>query len=76
MTAEEAQVARDLLQRDDYRQLVEEHHRLDHRIHELSDRPHLSTPEQIEETALKKMKLQIKDRMADIARHHARNHSS
>ena len=70
MNAEEAQSLRGLLlQHDDgYRQLVEQHHDLDHRLHELSDRPYLSTSEQLEEVNLKKRKLALKDRMEQMAR--------
>ena len=70
MNAEEAQSVRGLLlQHDDgYRQLAEQHHALDHRLHELSDKPYLSTSEQLEEVTLKKRKLALKDRMEEMAR--------
>ena len=70
MTAEEAQSVRGLLlQRDDaYRQLAEQHHELEHRLHELKGKPHLSTSELLEESTLKKRKLAVKDRMEQIAR--------
>jgi uncharacterized protein YdcH (DUF465 family) len=74
MNAEEAQSVRSqLLQHDDgYRQLAEKHHELDHRLHELTDKPFLSTTEQFEEAALKKRKLALKDRMEEMARTFAR----
>jgi uncharacterized protein YdcH (DUF465 family) len=60
-----------LLQSDDeFHQLAAQHHELDHRLHELTAKPYLSTPEQLEEVTLKKKKLQIKDRMEDIMRRH------
>ena len=70
MNAEEAQSVKGLLlQHDDgYRQLVEQHHNLDDRLHELSDKPYLSTSEQLEEVTLKKRKLALKDRMEQMAR--------
>jgi uncharacterized protein YdcH (DUF465 family) len=49
-----------------YRQLLEEHHQLDRRLHELTERSYLSTPEQLEESILKKQKLAVKDRMAGL----------
>ena len=57
---------------DAYRQLAEEHQSLDRRLHELTERPYLSTTEQIEETRLKKRKLALKDQMAGLSRrrHH------
>ena len=73
MNAEEAQSVRGLLlQHDDgYRQLVEQHNELDHRLHQLTDKPYLSTSEQIEEATLKKRKLALKDRMEEMARAYA-----
>jgi len=76
MNAAEAQEVKNLLlQRDDtYRQLAEQHHQLDHRLHELTERHYLSNSEQVEETTLKKKKLALKDRMEEIARAYAQGH--
>ena len=58
-----------LLQTDEeFHQLAAKHHELDDRLHELTAKPYLSEPEQVEEVTLKKRKLQIKDRMEDILR--------
>ncbi len=58
-----------LLQTDEeFHQLAAQHHELDDRLHELTDKPYLSEPEQLEEVNLKKRKLQLKDRMEDILR--------
>lgn len=66
-----------LRQNDVFRQLVSEHHELDTRIAQLSHLSHLSDQEQLEETALKKRKLALKDRIADILRHyHLKQHGS
>lgn len=60
---------RRLLQDDEeFRQLATQHHDLDEKIHNLTARPHLSEPEQIEEIRLKKRKLQLKDQMESILR--------
>ena len=61
---------RDMLLKTDheYHELAVKHHELEDRLHELTARPYLSEPEQIEETNLKKRKLQLKDRMEDIIR--------
>ena len=65
------ELKRRLLQSDEeYRQLATKHHDLDEKIHDLTNRHYLSEPEQIEEVTLKKRKLQLKDRMEDILRHH------
>jgi uncharacterized protein YdcH (DUF465 family) len=55
---------------DEFRQLVTQHHDLDERIHNLTSRPYLSEPEQLEEATLKKKKLQLKDQMESILRQH------
>jgi uncharacterized protein YdcH (DUF465 family) len=58
-----------LLQTDDeFHTLFAKHHELEDRLHELTGKPYLSEPEQVEEVTLKKRKLQIKDRMEDIMR--------
>jgi uncharacterized protein len=55
---------------DEFRQLATEHHHLDERIHNLAVRHYLSEPEQLEGVTLKKKKLQLKDQMENILRHH------
>ena len=55
---------------EEFRQLATQHHELEDRLHELSAKPYLSEPEQLEEVTLKKRKLQVKDRMEDILRRH------
>lgn len=60
-----------LLQTDEeFRQLATKHCELDDRLHELSAKPYLSEPEQLEQVKLKKRKLQLKDRMEEILRRH------
>ncbi len=54
---------------EEYQQLVTEHHNLENRLHALGERPYLSEPEQLEEVTLKKLKLQVRDRMEAIVRH-------
>jgi uncharacterized protein YdcH (DUF465 family) len=55
---------------DEFRQLATQHHDLDERIHNLATRHYLSEPEQLEEVTLKKRKLQLKDQMESMLRHH------
>ena len=55
---------------DEFRQLATQHHDLDERIHSLATRQYLSEPEQLEEVTLKKRKLQLKDQMESMLRHH------
>jgi uncharacterized protein YdcH (DUF465 family) len=65
------ELKQELLKSDDeFRQLATQHHDLDERIHNLAARAYLSQPEQVEEVTLKKKKLQLKDQMESILRHH------
>ena len=78
MNIAEAQEVKHLLlqSHDQYRELAERHHALDDRLHELTERPHLSDSEQLEEVTLKKRKLALKDRMEQIVLEWARDHHS
>lgn len=53
---------------EEFHQLAAKHHELEDRLNQLTSKPYLSEPEQLEEVTLKKRKLQIKDRMEDILR--------
>lgn len=58
-----------VLQTDqEFHQLAAQHRELDDRLHQLTSKPYLSEPEQLEEVTIKKRKLQLKDRMEDIRR--------
>lgn len=57
-----------LKQNEEYRRLEEQHHEYESRLTALTAKAVLSSEEQIEESTLKKKKLQIKDRMQAIAR--------
>ena len=60
-----------LLQTDEeFHHLVAQHHELEGRLHQLVTKSHLSEPEMVEETTLKKRKLHLKDRMEAIVRQH------
>ena len=66
------ELKRKLLQTDEeFRQLASQHHDLDEKIHSLATRHYLTEPEQIEESRLKKRKLQLKDQMEMILRRHS-----
>lgn len=53
---------------ESFRQLALEHHELDERIQQLARLAYLTDQQQFEEIALKKRKLALKDRMAEIMR--------
>ncbi|HEY7413134.1 MAG TPA: YdcH family protein [Vicinamibacteria bacterium] len=57
-----------LIHNDEYRKLDQEHHEYERRLSTLTEKAVLSDEEQVEETTLKKKKLQVKDRMEAIAR--------
>ena len=63
-----------LLDNDEYRRLDEQHHEYEYRLADLTAKVVLSDEEQLEETTLKKKKLQVKDRMQAIAREHRTAH--
>jgi uncharacterized protein YdcH (DUF465 family) len=74
MNAADAQEVKNLLLQSDsdFRQLAEQHHQLDDRLHQLTERHYLSESEQREEAVLKKRKLALKDRMEEMTRLYAR----
>ena len=53
---------------ESFRQLASEHHEIDERIQQLARLAYLTDQQQFEEIALKKRKLALKDRMAEIMR--------
>jgi hypothetical protein len=57
-----------LMQNEEYRRLHEQHREYETRLSVLADKAVLTDEEQIEETTLKKKKLQLRDRMEEIAR--------
>ncbi len=69
MPHEPVSPTQDLVRGDEeYRQLEARHHEYEGRLGELAAKPVLSDEEQVEEIMLKKKKLQLKDRMQEIAR--------
>jgi uncharacterized protein YdcH (DUF465 family) len=59
-----------------FRELVSRHHDLDEQLQRLSTLAYLTDQQQIEETALKKQKLALKDRIEAMVRgyHHGSPH--
>jgi uncharacterized protein YdcH (DUF465 family) len=69
MPHEPVSPTQDLVRGDEeYRQLEAQHHEYEDRLGKLADKAVLNDEEQLEETTLKKKKLQLKDRMEQIAR--------
>jgi uncharacterized protein YdcH (DUF465 family) len=63
-----------LFDNDEYRRLDAQHHEYEDRLADLTSKVVLSDDEQVEETTLKKKKLQVKDRMQAIAREYHAAH--
>lgn len=60
-----------LLQTDEeFHRLADQHHALEDRLHQLTEKHYLSDSELVEEVTIKKRKLLLKDRMESILRHH------
>jgi hypothetical protein len=57
-----------LTDNEEYRRLELQHHEYESRLNSLSEKVVLDEEEQVEEVTLKKKKLQVKDRMHEIAR--------
>lgn len=57
-----------LKENEEFQRLAKKHRELDERITVLSERFLLSDEEKVEEATLKKKKLAIKDKMADLVR--------
>ncbi len=55
---------------DEFRNLMKSHREHERRLAELASKTFLTTDEEMEEKRLKKEKLQLKDRMEEIAREH------
>ena len=69
MDAQPHDLKNELLRTDEeFHDLAARHHELEDRLHELTAKHYLSEPEQLEESTLKKRKLQVKDRMETIRR--------
>ena len=63
----------EILVRDnpEYRELHQKHRSFEEKLEKLTSRNFLSDEEKFEATTLKKQKLALKDRMAEIAKRHA-----
>ena len=60
----------------EFREWIEEHHRCEHRLNELTAKNEISTDEEVEEKTLKKRKLRLKDQMADRIRTYETSHAN
>jgi hypothetical protein len=68
MPQEPVSPTRTFISDEEYQQLEQQHHEYEHRLGELAEKAVLSDEEQVEESTLKKKKLQLKDRMQELSR--------
>ena len=77
MSNRTADVQRVLSQQDtDFQQWIEEHHRCEARLSELTTKSDVTTDEELEEKTLKKRKLWLKDQMAERIRTYESSHAT
>lgn len=65
-----AELKQALLADSQYQHLLAEHRRLDEQIRKMSEKRFLSPEEEIEKKQCQKLKLKLKDQLAEIERRH------
>jgi uncharacterized protein YdcH (DUF465 family) len=76
MSNRTADIQRILTSEDaEFRLWIEEHHRCEERLNELTAKHEISPDEEFEEKTLKKRKLHLKDQMAERIRTYESNHA-
>ena len=60
----------------EFREWIEEHHRCENRLSELTTKNEISNDEELEEKTLKKRKLRLKDQMAERIRTYEASHAT
>lgn len=77
MSNRTADVQQVLSQKDpEFQQWIEEHHRCEARLSELSSKNEVTTDDELEEKTLKKRKLHLKDQMAERIRTYESSHAT
>lgn len=61
---------------EEFRRLAEEHRNLDNLLIEIDKKPYLTPDEEIERKRIQKLKLNKKDRMAELIREYKKRHSN
>ncbi|MFN3395797.1 MAG: DUF465 domain-containing protein [Thermodesulfovibrionales bacterium] len=61
---------------EEFKRLAEEHRNLDNMLTEIDRKPYLTAEEEIERKRIQKLKLNKKDRMAELIREYKKKHSN
>lgn len=61
---------------EEFKRLAEEHRSLDNMLTEMDRKPYLTAEEEIERKRIQKLKLNKKDRMAELIREYKKRHSN
>lgn len=61
---------------EEFKRLAEEHRSLDNMLTEMDKKPYLTAEEEIERKRIQKLKLNKKDRMAELIREYKKRHSN
>lgn len=61
---------------EEFKRLAEEHRSLDNMLTEMDRKPYLTAEEEIERKRIQKLKLNKKDRMAELIREYKKIHSN
>ncbi|HET7711770.1 MAG TPA: DUF465 domain-containing protein [Thermoanaerobaculia bacterium] len=77
MSNRTAEIQRILSAEDgEFRDWIEEHHRCENRLNELTAKKEVTVEEEMEEKRLKKRKLHLKDQMAERIRSYESQHAT
>ena len=77
MSNRTADIQQLLSQKDaEFQQWIEEHHRCEERLNELTGKNEVTADEEVEEKTLKKRKLRLKDQMAERIRTYESSHAT
>jgi hypothetical protein len=63
------------IESEEFRKIEEDHRQLDKDLDEMNKKKYLTTDEEVEKKRMQKLKLQHKDRMAQLIREHSKSNN-
>ena len=63
------------IESDEFRKIEDDHRKLDKDLDEMNKKKYLTTDEEVEKKRMQKLKLQHKDRMAQLIREHNKSNN-